>query len=54
MSHEVASKIKQKSKNKGLWVFFSLRRKKLLGNFKEGIISFVSYLFAPLDITLEE
>lgn len=54
MSHEVASKKKKKKKKVRVFFFFNLRRKKVLGNFKEGVITFVSHLFAPSFVTLEE
>lgn len=37
-----------------IFFFLKLRRKKALGNFKEGVICFDSHLFAPSDITSEE
>lgn len=37
-----------------IYLFINLRRKKALGNFKEGVIFFDSHFFAPSDITSEE
>lgn len=52
MSHEVANK--KKREGWFIYLFFNLRRKKALGNFKEGVIFFDSHFFAPSDITSEE